>query len=130
MIKIKQTVEWNAESARYFKSIINLSKIYFINVKHALLMYEFIYFYNSCNLFYLFVLAFKNGISFPVNVHLFHFLYLHVLLVHFLNILISHVNHILSLLSKVLFKRRSLYYYLIHIVYIKIHNLTFFSKTT
>lgn len=93
-------------------------------------MYEFIYFYNSCNLFYLFVLAFKNGISFPVNVHLFHFLYLHVLLVHFLNILISHVNHILSLLSKVLFKRRSLYYYLIHIVYIKIHNLTFFSKTT
>lgn len=51
-------------------------------------MYEVIYFYYSCNLFYLFVLAFKNGISFPVNVHLFYFLYLHVLLVHFLNILV------------------------------------------
>lgn len=64
-------------------------------------MYGFVlYFYNSFNLFYLFVLAFENYISFPVNVHRFHFLYLHVLLLHFLNILILPCkSHCISVLK-------------------------------
>ena len=50
------------------QDILNqLSISYFINVKSSLLMYGFIYFHNLCNLFYLFVLAFKNGISFPIS---------------------------------------------------------------